>query len=376
MLLSTGFIQTNRQALRDLFKLIDATARQGRGRPPSVTNARLVIYAIIDNTGYTDTPDGRMHYGVWRTTYNEISDYTGLSKGQVRRTLKFIASINRQGENPLISLKNIEVTEVAHEYPTPLSNNRQGKRRITDTLGIEVLTLFYRGLTEVAHEYPTPLDANNRHVITKKDFKEKEKKAVPARIPPNPVHGRPEQTPGENGKVKKGKNGGLRIANNEIADNPEIQSPNDHGHEDPVEPALQTNRRREGTTQIGSEITKQTRQIERTTEGKPNLTAQRGGITLVEAIEKYPELEKSVKYLTRLDKICETLHPTHLDKFKRLVQADIIDPKTNGSELIGILDDFRKSDLHFDTVKPVIDRILTDRAPRPTELPVAQLSVS
>lgn len=373
MLISKGFVQLNRQALRDLHRHIDEQAQKRRGQRPNVVYARVVLQAIIANAGYETTPDKRMELGVWKTTYREIGEYTGLDSTQVRSTLSFLGRLTQQGADSLMLLKINTLTKNQYSNSTGTYESAQGKSSKLNRVGIAIKALFLQGILHVGNSNSTGLKGETQPVITKKkDFKEKEKKST-RRFPPNLVHGRPEQTPGENGKVK---NGGLEKANNEMADNPETQSPNDHGHEDPLEPALQTNRREGDTTQVGSEIKKQKRQVERTTEGKPNLTAQKSGITLVEAVEKYPELEKGIKYLTRLNGICETLHPTHLDKFKRLVRDDIVDPKTNGSELVGILNDFRKSDLHFDTVKSVIDRMLTDWAPIPTELPVAQLSAS
>jgi hypothetical protein len=176
MLTSTGLAQINRRVLMEIFELIDESARSGRGQPPSPSNARLIIQALIMCAGWGDSVCGRFKEGELNTTYGELAGYTGLSKDQVKRSLAFLCRINRHTENFLISLEKQQLTQKAGHYPPHQRNFRHTKKRITATVGVCVKLSFYQEVTTADSEYPPHQISNNRHVLYKEEVKNQKKK--------------------------------------------------------------------------------------------------------------------------------------------------------------------------------------------------------
>jgi len=343
-LLKTGHVRVHRGRHSELIDFI-RNAKNGKpGRRPVMANIRLVIDAIMKNAGYKDSPELGMSLGVWRTIYNGAVGETDLSKDQVIRVFSALAGIKRHDGNPLIVLKNMALTESEDVKPQGSGNNRKGKRRKTARVGIEVIAYFYRDLLDLEDVKPQGVEDNNRNVLIE-ESSQKIKKSVP-RLSADPVlctaenRSKPFNVKVKDGLVKDD-------TDQSFGSSPEPNSRPDRVMQIPTGK----------TKHAGALVEKQKRAAEHIEQGKPNLTAKRGGITFEEAKEQYPELERGLKYLTYLNNLGVTFYPTHLDKFKTIIGKLKPDPTTLRNPIYDKLQEASKHRLEFDTVKAFTDHI-------------------
>ena len=340
MILSSGYVKTHRQLQRDVFKLIDAQAK----RQEQKVNGRLVLRAIWDNVGYEQAVrGGRFEPYKWDTTHREIADFTALSVGQVRRTLAFLKSIrqgNRQGKNSLMLLELQTLTATDKTYPTGTAPNRRTPPRLTDRVGISIKALFLQRFEQGDKTYPTDVSEPNRRVITENKNKSLKKRDIS--LLADPVLCTPtEPTWSEQVKVKSGLV--QEDTHRSLASSPELQSNN----------AIE-----QAPVHVSEPIAETKRTADTKATGQAHLTAQRGGITLEQAKEQYPQLERGVKYLTYLNKLGVVFYPTHLDAFYKAIQIHDNKPEPNAHDkpIAQALRRFGRERAKCDTVEQALER--------------------
>jgi hypothetical protein len=357
MLLTSGFVQVDRQALRDIYKLIDDQAKTGRGQRPNRTNARMVVVTIAMNTGYTTTPDGRMEAGLWRTSHREIAEQTGLKLGEVKSTLKFLKRVTQPdtqlGNDPLMLLEIQTLTENQYTNSAGLIQLELGKSSQLSRSGIVIKPLFFQRLTNEPKVNSAGVNSSTQPVIKNKSS-QKIKKRVPrfsADLVPCTTENGSEPF---NVKVKS------RLVKDDthehLASSSKLSSRPDRVMQIPTGK----------TAHVGALVEKQKRAAERTEQGKPNLTAKRGGIAFDDAKQQYPELNNP-QYLTWLNKLGVTFFPTHLETFKTLIAKTKTDPITNRNPIYEKLREAEKHRLKFDTVKKFMDHMQNPVVAAPIE---------
>jgi len=356
MLLTTQWVKVYRQLKLDVYKLFDEHAK----RREQAINARLVIDAVWMNVGYENVAKGgRLIPFVWETMLGEIAEYTGLTVNQVRRTIEFLKTIPdpiRQGNNSLMLLEIQTLTENQRTYPTGTTPIRQGKTRRTDRVGIRIKALFLQRFEQGDKTYPTDVNAPNRRVITERSS-QKIKKEVPREksFSADHVPCTREVEQFANVSNVKVKNGLVKDDTHErFGNSPEPSSRPDRVMQTPT-----------GKTQrAGVLIENQKRIAKHTEQGKPSLTASRGGITFEEAKQQYPKLSQ---YFFYFNKLGVTFYPTHLDEFKAVIGKLKDDPVTLRNPVYDKLEEASGHRLEFDTVKAFMDHMQNPVVAAPIE---------
>jgi hypothetical protein len=356
MLLSTGFQPLYRQSLRDIYKLIDEQAKTGRGQRPNITNARMVIVTIAMNTGYTTTPDGRMEAGLWRTSHKEIAGHAGLTTGEVKSTLKFLKRITQLGENPLMLLEIKTLTENQYTNSAGVSQSELGKSSQLSRSGIVIKPLFLQHLTTDPKANSTGVNGLTQPVITK-EVSQKIKKEVPREksFSADHVPCTREVEQFANVLNVKVKNGLVQDDTHErFGSSPEPSSRPDRVTQTPTDKI----------EHAGVLVEKQKREAISTEQGKPSLTASRGGITFEEAKQQYPKLSQ---YFFYFNKMGVTFYPTHLDELKAVIGKIKDDPVTLRNPVYDKLEEASGHRLEFDTVKAFMDHMKNPVVAAPIE---------
>jgi hypothetical protein len=375
VLIAKGFVQVKRKGWRDLCQRVDAEAKKGRGQRPNVASARLVLDAIIKNTGYTTTPDGRITEGIWRTTYKEVADFTGLTVEGVRSTFRFLQRVTPQGKNSVMLLEIQTLMKNQYSNFPGLPLTPQAKTSKLHRVGIVIKPLFLQDVLELEKSNSPGTEADTPLVITKKEKQNLKKRntsllADPVLCTPEPgtwseavrIVGRditpqgadpetdcPVEVSDKGGELETEVKGGLVQdgTHNRLASRSEPQSVNAI-KQDPVG--------------ISGIIAEAKRTADTRATGQAHLTAQRGGITFEQAKERYPQLETaSVKYLSYLNRLHVVFYPTHLDDFCKKVKEHDNKPEPNqhdkpiATALRGFL---RRKMIGFQTVEKALQQAI------------------
>jgi hypothetical protein len=370
----SGFAQVHRDLLLEVFKLIDKYAKRKEQR----INARLVIQAIWINVGYEQAMWFKPYE--WETTIETIVHITGLEREQVKRSLEFLKTLpdpNRLGKNSLMLLEIQILTENQYNEPTGLEPNRLGKTRRTDWGGIRIKALFLQRYKQGAKTEPTGYSEPNRTLITKKlktNLEEKVYTSLTAdpelctlEPPPEPesfvvwdmddTTTAPEPEPEPTAEpLPTGYKTGLGALNVKVK-NGLVQEDTHRSLASSPEPQ-NNNAIEQAPVHVSEPIAETKRTADTKATGQAHLTAQRGGITLEQAKEQYPQLERGVKYLTYLNKLGVVFYPTHLDAFNKAIQTHDNKPEPNAHDkpIAQALRRFGRERAKCDTVEQALEQ--------------------
>jgi hypothetical protein len=379
MILKTGYIVINRKVLSLLFKLIETLATQRRrGQRPNIANIKLVLYEIAFNTGYADTRGGMVN-GLWLTTYKEIAELTGLSIGQVRSALKFLERVTlqdtQQGQELLMLLEIKTLTKNQYNNSTGSEQLEQGHSSKLNRVGIAIKPLFLQALTDTGKSNSTgsndetQLVNSNRsknNLVNKSNIGFSAEPVICTLEPPpepesfvlwdmDDTTTAPEPEPTAE-PLPTGYKTGLGALNVKVKN--ELVQEDTHRSLASSPGPQSANAIEQAPVHVSEPIAETKRTADTKATGQAHLTAQRGGITLEQAKEQYPQLERGVKYLTYLNELGVVFYPTHLDAFNKAIQTHDNKPEPNAhvKPIAQALRRFGRERAKCDTVEQALEQ--------------------